>query len=156
MVFTALLGTVLQLLHDTPQAGHPGWDRTLSAAHSKYYWPTVWFDIEKHVFQCLSHAQSKGITKADPILEYPLPSGPFDEVSLDLLQFPSIHLSFPYLSVWVDQFSCLVILAPLPNKSDEVAAHALVSYLIYSYTIARVLWTDNENEYDNFPIHSVC
>ncbi len=34
---SALVGPVLQLLHDTPQAGHPGRDKTLAAARAKYY-----------------------------------------------------------------------------------------------------------------------
>ncbi len=45
----ALVDVVLRLLHDTPSAGHPGRDRTLAAARSKYYWPTMRTDIEKHI-----------------------------------------------------------------------------------------------------------
>ncbi len=40
---------VLQLLHDAPWSGHPGRDRTLAAARSKYYWTTMRIDIEKYV-----------------------------------------------------------------------------------------------------------
>ncbi len=36
-----LVNVVLRLLHDMPSAGHPGRDRTLAAARSKYYWPTM-------------------------------------------------------------------------------------------------------------------
>ncbi len=45
----ALVDVVLRLLHDTPSAGHPGRDRTLAAARSKYYWPTMRIDVEKHI-----------------------------------------------------------------------------------------------------------
>ncbi len=34
---SSLVGTVLKLLHDIPQAGHPGRDRTLPMARAKYY-----------------------------------------------------------------------------------------------------------------------
>ncbi len=84
----ALLDVILQLLHDTASAGHPGRDRTLAAACSKYYWPTLRIDVEKHISQCLSCAQTKGTTSTAPILEYPLPAGPFDVVGIDLLQLP--------------------------------------------------------------------
>ncbi len=71
--------------HDAPSAGHPGRDRTLAAARSKYYWPTMLIDIEKHVSRCFSCVKMKGTTTTDPILEYSLPQGPFVVVALDLL-----------------------------------------------------------------------
>ncbi len=52
VVPVAFVDVVLQLLHDAPSSGHPGRDRTLAAARSKYYWPTVRIDIEKHVSRC--------------------------------------------------------------------------------------------------------
>ncbi len=82
---SSLVGTVLKLLHDTPEAGHPGRDRTLSMAHVKYYWPTMCLDIEKHNAQCFSCAETKCTTQTAPFLEYPLPTGPFDVMGIDLL-----------------------------------------------------------------------
>ncbi len=84
----AFVDVVLQLLHDAPSSGHPGRDRILAATRSKYYWPTMRIDIEKHVSCCLSCAQTKGTTTTAPIQEYPLPAGPFDVVGLDVLQLP--------------------------------------------------------------------
>ncbi len=78
----ALVYVVLQLLHGTPSAGHPGLYRTLAAIRSKYYCYTTHIDIEKHISQCLSCAQTKGTISTAPILEYPLPAGPFDVVIL--------------------------------------------------------------------------
>ncbi len=85
---SSLVGTVLKLLHYNPEAGHPGRDRTLSMARAKYYWPTMRHDIEKHIAQCLSCAETKGTTTTAPILEYPLPVGPFDVVGIYLFQLP--------------------------------------------------------------------
>ncbi len=141
--------TVLQLLHDTPSAGHPGRDRTLAAARTKYYWPTMRVDIEKHVSQCVSCAQTKGTTKTAPILEYPLPDGPFDVVGIDLLQLPRSTQGSVYVLVCVDHFSRFVVLTPLPNKSATTVAHALVSHLFCPYTTPRVLLSDNGTEFKN-------
>ncbi len=82
---SSLVGTVLKLLHDTTEAGHPGCDRTLFMARAKYYWPTMRLDNEKHIAKCLSCAETKGTTTTAPILEYPLPAGPIDVVGIDLL-----------------------------------------------------------------------
>ncbi len=121
---------VLQLLHDAPSSGHLGHDRTLVAARSKYYWSTMRIDIEKHVSCCLSCAQTKGTTTTAPILEYPLPAGPFDVVDLDLLQLPCSFQGSGYILVCVDHFIRFVVLAPLRDKSAATVAHALVSHLI--------------------------
>ncbi len=130
----AVVDVVLQLLHETPSVGNPGRDRTLASARSKYNWPTMRIDIEKHILQCYSCSQTKGTTSTAPILEYPLPAGPLDVVGIDLLQPPrSIQGSF-YILVCVDHFSRFVVLAPLRNKSAVTVAHAIVSHLIFPYT----------------------
>ncbi len=85
VIRSSFVGTVLKLLHVTPEAGHLGRDRSLSMARAKYYWPTMRLDSEKHIAQCLSCAETKGATTTAPILEYPLPAGPFDVVGIDFL-----------------------------------------------------------------------
>ncbi len=146
---SALVGTFLKLLHDTPQAGHPGSDRTLSMARAKYYWPSMSLDIEKHTAQCLSCPETKGTTQTAPILEYPLPAGPFDIVGIDLLQLSRSIQGSIYVLVCIDRFSRFTVLAPLPNKSATTVAHAIVSHLICPYMTPRVLLSDNGAEFKN-------
>ena len=153
---SAFVDVVLKLLHDTPLAGHPGRDKTLAAARGKYYWPTMRIDIENHISRCLSCAQTKGTTTTAPILEYPLPAGPFDVVGLDLLQLPRSIQGSGYILVCVDHFSRFVVLAPLRDKSAVSVAHALVSHLICPYTTPRVLLTDNGTEFKNQVLADIC
>ncbi len=152
----ALMDVVIRLLHDTPSAGHPDRDRTLAAARGKYYWPTMRMDVEKHISQCLSWAQIKGTTSTAPILEYPLPAGPFDVVGIDLLQLSRSTQGSVYILVCVDNFSFFVLLAPLRNKSAVTVAHAIVSYLICPYTTPRVLLSDNGMEFKNQILPDIC
>ncbi len=140
---SSLVGTVLKLLHDTPEACHPGHDRALSMACAKYYLPTMRLDIEKHSAQCLSCAETKGTTTT-AILEYPLPAGPFN-----VLQLPCSTQGSNYVLVCIDHFSRFTVLAPLPNKSATTVAYAIVSHLICPYTTPRVLLSDNGTEFMN-------
>ncbi len=110
-------------------------------ARAKCYWPTMRLDIEKHIAQCLSCAETKGTTTA-PSLEYPLPAGPFDVVGIDLLQLPRSIQGSIYVLVCIDHFSRFTVLAPLPNKSATTVAHAIVSHLICPYMTPRILLSD--------------
>ncbi len=152
----ALIPVVLQLIHDAPQSGHPGRDKSLAMARSRYYWPRMRIDILNHVAQCLSCAQTKGSTTTAPILEYPTPVGPFDTVAIDLLKLPRSHQGSTYALVCVDHFSRFVVLAPLPNKSATVVAHALVSSLLCPFTTPSVLLSDNGTEFKNDVLYHIC
>ncbi len=81
-------------------------------ARAKYHWPTMRLDIEKHIAQCLSCAETKGTTQTAPILEYPFPARPFDIVGTDLLQLPCSIQGSTYVLVCVDHFSRFTVLAP--------------------------------------------
>ena len=59
--------TVLLLIHNITQASHPGRDKYLTIARRQYYWPTMCIDIVEHVSQCISCAQTKGITQTETI-----------------------------------------------------------------------------------------
>ncbi len=137
---SSLVETTLKLLHDALSAGHPGLDKTLSMARA------LRLDIEKHIAQCLSCAETKGTTKTAPILEYSLPARPFDVIGIDLLQLPRSHQGSSYALVCVDHFSRFTVLAPLPNTSATTVSRALVSHLICPYTTPRGLLSDNGTE----------
>ncbi len=124
-------------------------------ACAKYYWPMKCLDIEKHIAQCLSCAETKGTTTTAPILEYPLPTRPFDVVGIDLLQLPHSIQGSIYVLVCTDHFSHFTVLAPLPNKSATTAAHAIVSHLICPYTTPHVL-SDNRTGFKNQVLWEIC
>ncbi len=123
---------------------------------ARFYWPTMRIDIKKHIAQCLSCAETKGTTQTAPILEYPLPAGPFDVVGIDLLQ-QSRSIQGPiYVLFCVDHFSRFTVLAPLPHKSATTVAHAIVSHLICPYTTPRVLLSDDGTEFKNQVLRDIC
>ncbi len=151
-----LVDVVLKLLHDTPAAGHPGRDRTLASARSKYYWSTMRIDVEKHISLCLSCAQTKGTTSTAPVLEYPLPAWPFDVVGIDLSQLPRSTQGSVYILVCIDHFSRFLVLVPLRNKSAVTVDHDIVSHLICPYTTLRVLLSEYSTEFKNHIIADIC
>ncbi len=51
---------VLNLVHDTVVACHPGRECTLAAARAVYFWPTMRVDTDAYVDRCVKCAQHKG------------------------------------------------------------------------------------------------
>ncbi len=113
-------------------------------------------DIERHIAQCLSCAETNGTTHTAPTLEHPLPTGPFDVVGIDLLQLPRSIQGSTYVLVCVDHLSRFTVLAPVPNKSATTVAHALVSHLICPYTTPRVPLSDNGTEFKYQIVQNIC
>ncbi len=112
--------------------------------------------IEKYTAQCFSCAETKDTSTTAPMLEYPLPAGPFDVVGIDLLQLPCSIQGSVYVLVCFDHFSRSTVLAPLPNKSATTVAHTIVSHLIFPYTTLRVLLSDNGTEFKNQVLQEIC
>ncbi len=98
--------------------------------------------VTRH-YPCLSCGETKGTTQTDPILEYPLPAGPFDVVGIDILQLLYSIQDSTYVLVCVDHFSRFTVLPPLPNKSATTVVQAIVSHLMCLYTTPLVPLIDN-------------
>ncbi len=110
MVPECYVPVVLNLVHDTVVASHPGRERTLAAARTVYFWPTMRVDIDAYVDKCVKCVQHKGtVLRLAPILEYSPPDRPWDVVSIDLLQLPASHQGSKYLLVCVDHLSRYIV-----------------------------------------------
>ncbi len=61
-------------MYDAVIRGHPGRERTLTAARAVYFYPTMRVNIDAYVDKCVKCAQHKGkVPRPAPILEYPPP-----------------------------------------------------------------------------------
>ncbi len=68
---------VLNFVHDTVVACHPGRERTLASVRAVCFWPTVRGDTDAYVDRCVKCSQHKGtVPRPAPILEYHPPDRP--------------------------------------------------------------------------------
>ena len=85
----ALKREILQLLHDTPTAGHPGQDETFAQVSHSYWWPGMCLWIVDYVVGCAVCQQNKNITHHmhTPLYRIPTPEDalPFQQIALDLI-----------------------------------------------------------------------
>jgi len=85
----ALKREILQLLHDAPTVGHPGWDETFAQVSHPYWWPGMRTWITDYVAGCAVCQQNKNITHRThtPLYCIPTPENalPFQQIALDLI-----------------------------------------------------------------------
>ncbi len=99
-------------IHSSPNAGHPGKNRTLLQARILYYWPTMRLDIINYGDNCQSCAENHGsVGRPVPIRSYP--KEPWDTLAIDLLKLPLTTEGHKYLLAAIDHFSRFSILVPL-------------------------------------------
>ena len=154
---SSLKSSILQLIHDSPQAGHPGKDRCLHQARLQYYWPTMRVDINNHIDICQSCAETKGsVGKNVPILTYPTPTEPWETLAIDLLKLPLTENGYQYLLVCIDHFSRFSVLIPLKDKTAKSVATALIDNIFSYFNTPSTLLSDNGSEFNNAILNEIC
>ena len=94
-------------LHGGGLAGHFGITKTFQALEDRYYWPQLRRDVRRMVGRCSTCTVGK-LTKQNTgqYLPLPVPSEPWQEVSLDfVLGLPRTRRQFDAILVVVDRFS---------------------------------------------------
>ena len=154
---SALIPQVLAQIHDTVESCHPGVDRSVRVALSRYWWPSLRRDVRQYVGKCVSCARHKSYGSYPvPMREYPVPERPWDSVAIDLLKLPRATSGMQYLLVCVDQFSRYTVLAPLHDKSAASVAQALVTHVINPFTTPKTILSDNGAEFRNNLLAELC
>ena len=153
----SLVDVILFHVHDSPLAGHPGRDRCIAQAKRQYFWPSMRKDIMHHCSMCEKCAAHK-VTPGHEgkALPYPIATGPWQEVSIDLMKLPVTQNGHQYLLVCVDSFSRFTVLVALKDKSAKSVGKAFLDHVILPHTSPRVLLSDNGSEFNNAVLNEIC
>ena len=83
----ALRLRLLQDLHDSPHAGHPGYHKTLAAVAQSFWWPRLTRTVKQYVKSCATCQRVKPSHLPPPGLLQPhdTPDRPWKHVSVDLV-----------------------------------------------------------------------
>ncbi|CCO37622.1 Retrotransposable element Tf2 155 kDa protein type 3 [Rhizoctonia solani AG-1 IB] len=108
---------LLRIYHNSPMAGHPGWQRTLELLSQAYYWPGIWANVYLHVDGCET-CQRIRLPKAKLIPAQPLeiPSHPWQHVSYDIITDLPKDGQHNCILVIVDSFTKFMVLVPVSKK----------------------------------------
>ena len=105
---------VIQKHHNTPIAGHPGYEKTLDLLQHNYYWPGMATIVKEYVTRCDTCQRFKGSNTAPAGLLHPLetPSLPWEHISADFITDLPLSHSFDAILTVIDWFSKEVELIP--------------------------------------------
>lgn len=127
----SLVPPTLQLVHDSPIAGHPGRDKCLTEVRRKYHWPPMSRDICEHVSQCATCARFRGSAAGEqPMLDVPIPAEPCDTTGIDEKQ-----QWLQYLLVAVGLFTRYTVLVPLKDKAAKYIARVLIVSVFCTFNV---------------------
>ena len=93
--------------HDSPVAGHPGYQKTQGLIERQYYWPRLASDIRSYVAQCDRCACFKGSNTKPASSAVPLQPSmmPWVDISADFIMDLLLSNGFDSILTVVDQFS---------------------------------------------------
>ena len=138
---------LLKECHDTEWAGHPGQRRTLALLEMAYYWPHMGDDVEEYVRTCIICQQDK-VEHSKPaglLQPLPVPTRPWESVSLDFISaLPQVGGCGSILVV-VDRFSKYATFIPAPTPCNaEDAAHLFVKNVVKLWGVPENIVSDRD------------
>ena len=105
---------VIQKHHNSPAAGHPGYEKTLELLQCNYYWPRMATTVKEYITRCNTCQRFNRSNTAPAGLLHPLEtlSLSWEHISADFITDLSLFHGFDTILMVVDQFSKEVELIP--------------------------------------------
>ena len=140
--------TVLELAHDIPMAGHQGRDKTRQRILRRFYWPSVFQDIENFCKSCrICQKASKQRVKAAPLISLPVISEPFSRVAMDIVgPLPRSKAGHRYILVLCDYATRYPEAIALRSIDDEHIAEELMK-LFSRVGVPKEILTDQGSNF---------
>ena len=121
---SSLKQQILWESHNTPFAGHPGFNKTYAKVKSSFFWPSMRSDILLYVRECLQCQQVKVEQKRLPGELQPLdvPGKKWESISMDFItKLPTTRGNFDTIFVVVDRLTKMAHFFPM--KKTDTALH---------------------------------
>ncbi|CAB0033554.1 unnamed protein product [Trichogramma brassicae] len=143
--------TVLHDMHNTPQAGHLGREKTFEKLALLYFWPKMRSNVYNYVRRCKkcqlhkpSQQQPKGLMGKRDI------EGPWTHVASDVMgPLPRSKAGNSYIVVFQDLFTKYIEVKPMRKANASTILHNFEEQVLFRWGCPKYLITDNGTEYSN-------
>jgi hypothetical protein len=124
------LSMILKEMHNVPYVGHPGYQKTVAAVKSHYYWPGMKKEITEYIAKCMEcqrvkakHRHPVGLLQPLPITEWK-----WEVVTMDFITgLPRTNKQHDSIMVVVDKFTKAAHFIPL--KTTHKATNIVHIYM---------------------------
>jgi hypothetical protein len=109
---------LIHIHHNLPSAGHPGRWKTYKLLTRNYWWPGMTTDVKKYVSGCDVCQRMKVRLQQPygPLQPNPVPSGPWEVITVDLITQLPVSDGYDAVMVVVDRFSERGHFFPITNQ----------------------------------------
>ncbi|KAL0154822.1 hypothetical protein M9458_049085 [Cirrhinus mrigala] len=150
---------VLQWVHTSLSAGHPGISRTLHLVKNSFWWPSMTADTSTFVKSCQICAQSKTPKELPSGLLQPLPipQRPWSHLSIDFVTDLPPSQGFTTILVIIDRFSKSCRLIPLKGLPTAIeTALALFNHVFCVYGLPEDIVSDRGTQFTSQVWKAFC
>ncbi|KAI2647858.1 Transposon Tf2-9 polyprotein [Labeo rohita] len=150
---------VLQWVHTSLSAGHPGISRTLHLVKNSFWWPSMTADTATFVKSCQICAQSKTPKELPSGLLQPLPipQRPWSHLSIDFVTDLPPSQEFTTILVIIDRFSKSCRLVPLKGLPTAMeTALALFNHVFRVYGLPEDIVSDRGTQFTSQVWKAFC
>ncbi|XDV39343.1 hypothetical protein PO909_008599 [Leuciscus waleckii] len=120
---------VLHLAHTVPWAGHLGQQKTYASIGSRFYWPTLYTDVQTHCNTCAVCQKTSAVSQRSraPLQPLPVISAPFRRIAMDIVgPLEKSSAGHRYILVVNDYATRYPEAFPLRSITTTKIIHALV------------------------------
>ena len=149
---------ILSNVHNHVAGAHFGVHKTFQKLKQRYWWPSMFKDVEHWCKSCVDCAMKKSPrnTKRAPLLPLPV-EGAFDRVAVDVLgPFKPFSRQNRYIVVFSDYLTRWCEAFPVPSVEAFVIARLLVDEIIARHGAPRVLLSDRGTNFLSRLVAEVC
>ena len=141
------------------ETAHGGYHRCYNRLAVSYYWPKMSQDLKRYVNTCDICQKAKPRTHSPPgfLQPIPIPSWPFEVVSMDFIPELPTSDGFDNILVIIDKLTKWAIFIPCTTKiTDLETAQLFFKHVVCKYGIPLQVITDRDTRWQNTFWAEVC
>ena len=154
-----LRADVLRTYHDSISGGcHFGFTKTYESIRAKYWWKSIYADIENYVKTCIRCQKAKrNFHSFNPPLT-PMPQvGRFERIQIDILgPITKTKEGYQFILLIIDSFSRWPEAFPLKTQEAKEIASVLYNEIICRYGAPRILFSDRGRSFMSKLVNALC
>lgn len=141
---------LIQEIHDSYLAGHPGKNVMIGLMARRYFWPGMTDDVKQFVRNC--HACGRNTVWRDRrkglLHPLPVPERVWSEISMDYVtELPETVQGHRHILVITDRLGKGAIFVAVPDLSGQTLAHEFIKHFVAHHALPSAIVSDRGEQF---------